>query len=123
MAPKGDGLGGESGFPDLKKSVKSKVVTPRGQEDLVIAIVGTDPEARQASLVEFGHKMVVGGTIPSGTPARVREASDPEKTGKGRVIGNVEPHPWFRPSYEASKPEIERIVIDELGELADATGD
>jgi len=116
-APKGDGVGGDSDFPDLKKSVKSKVLPAKGET--VVAIVGTAPAARQAHMVEFGHKMVVGGTISSGDPARVRPATDPKRTGKGRVIGSVQPHPFVRPSFDAAAPAIERILIDELAKLVD----
>lgn len=115
-APKGNGVGGDSRFPDLGKSVKSKTWA---KGTVVVGIVGTAPEAVQAHLVEKGHRMVVGGTVPSGKNNRIRKATDPDKTGKGTVIGDVAPHPWFRPSYDEAAPEIEQILLDELEMLVD----
>lgn len=114
-APKGTG-GGDPDLPELSKSVATKHIE---RDDVQIAIVGTIPEAQQAYLVEFGHRMVLGGTVPSGKPERTRTAADPEDTGKGRVVGEVAPHPWFRPAQEAAEPQIERILIDGLAKLVD----
>jgi len=114
-APKGDGIGGEEGFPELKKEIKAVV---RKYDKLTLAVIGPTVEARQAHLVEFGHKMVVGGTISSGDPARTRKAKDPNRTGKGRVVGLVEPKPFVRPGAEKSKPQVERTMVDVLKQLA-----
>lgn len=115
-APSGNGVGGDPRFPNLAASVKSKTWT---KGTVVVGIVGTAPEAVQAHLVEKGHRMVVGGTVPSGKNNRIRKAANPDKTGKGRVIGDVAPSPWFRPSYEEAGPEIEQTLLDELEMLVD----
>lgn len=100
----------------LRKAVAAKVVEKR---EVVIGIVGTGRTVSQAYLVEYGHRMVMGGTIPSGRNNRVRAAKDPARTGQGRVVGEVAPQPWFRPAFDATAPQIERILLEELGKLVE----
>jgi len=98
--PRNQGTGGDPQFPDLRKEIKSKVVH-RGER--WTAIVGASVQARHAHLVEFGHRMIVGGTIASG----------------GRMIGFVEPHAFVRPSFEQFQPESEQILLEELRTVVD----
>jgi len=97
-APVGTEPSGE--FPPLKESIKTKVVE-RGER--IVAIIGPDSKARHAHLVEYGHRMVVGGPLKSG----------------GRVVGFVEGRPWFRPARDRAVPETERIFLEELRKAID----
>jgi HK97 gp10 family phage protein len=97
-APVGTEPGGD--FPPLKQSVKTKVVE-RGER--IVAIIGTESKARHAHLVEYGHRMVVGGSL---------------KTG-GRVVGFVQPRPWFRPARDQAIPEVEKTFLEELEKVVD----
>lgn len=102
--------GGDPEFAPLKKQINKRAMKSRelksGEVGTVVRVV-----SRHAHLVEYGHRAVLGGTIASGSPARIRKAKDPERTGKGRVIGFVEPHPFFRPGQIAAGPQIDREVI------------
>jgi len=109
MVPDNVSGGGDPSFQELKQAIKAKVIV-RG--DAFTAIVGPTVQAQHAHLLEYGHQMVLGGTIDSG--GRVRRAKDPDRTGKGRVIGFVEPSPFVRPSFEIVSQEMEGVLLDEL---------
>lgn len=49
-------------------------------------------KAMVALWVEYGHRLVRGGRL----------ASKKNKSGKGTVIGQVPPHPFLRPAFEAA---------------------
>jgi len=112
--PKNSSGGGAPELPALRRSVKTKV---KSYDEYVLGIVGTTSMAFHAHLVEFGHRLVRGGTIESG--GRVRKAKDPDRTGKGRVVGEVAPHPFIRPAAEAMGPQAERILIEHLRQLVE----
>jgi len=112
-APKEDGT--------LKKSIKVKM---RSKPGFTTGRIGTDPRVfPQAFLVEFGHKLVLGGTISSG--GRVRPAKNNDRTGKGRVIGQVGPNPFGRKTYaqvkgpviESARQEILKAIELEAAKL------
>jgi len=56
--------------------------------------------APHAHLVEFGHRQVTGGRL---------------RTGRGRVIGSVPPHPFFRPAVDATKAIVQDRAGKEVG--------
>jgi len=91
----------------LKKSIKVRRFKARRGRG-IFAQIGSDPRVfNHAHLVEFGHRMVLGGTISSG--GRVRKADNPDRTGKGRVVGFVGPTPFARRTYaKVDGPVIEK---------------
>lgn len=75
--------------------------------NVVFAAVGEEAKgAQHAHLVEFGHRMVVGGSVARIT-GKQKGYAPPTKNkalrGAGRVVGQVPPHPWLRPVFEARK--------------------
>lgn len=97
-APRGWQPEGE--FPRLDVSIKTKIVE---RTDRITAIIGPDSKARHGHLVEYGHRMVVGGKLNAG----------------GRVVGFVEARPWFRPSRDRVAPEVEKIFLEALRKAVD----
>jgi HK97 gp10 family phage protein len=94
-APENTDAADEPEFPKLKESIAVKYTE---SEERVAAIVGPKKAARQGHLVEFGHRIVVGGKLGQG----------------GRIIGKASPQPWFRPARDAAEPEVERIILEAL---------
>jgi len=92
----------------LKKSVKVRRFKYRKRDGSIIARIGSDPRIfPHAHLVEFGHRVVLGGTISSG--GSVRPAKDTDNTGKGRVVGFAQPQPFARRTYaKVEGPVIEK---------------
>lgn len=99
----------------LSSRVTSKVVTYRST-NVVYAVTGPVAGDPHAHLVEFGHRMVVGGTVPRiGVKAgKTPRARNPKNTGKGRVVGQVPPHPFVRPAEDANKASVLATVSQEL---------
>jgi len=90
--------------------------------DLHVGVVGVRRGAKYknisniAHLLEFGHRMVVGGTVAriSGRKAgSIPKAKDPKRTGKGTVIGFVQPAPWFAVAAQAGLLQsLEKVNIE-----------
>jgi len=87
-------------FPPLKESIKVKV---KEYGEHIVAVIGPESKARHAHLVEYGHRMVVGGTLKAG----------------GRIVGFVQGRPWFRPARDQAVPEVERIFLEALRKVVD----
>jgi hypothetical protein len=82
---------------------------------------------RHAHLVEFGHRIVRGGTIPITstyttrggvvkTRTYTRKAKKEENRGKGQILGNTTPKPFMRAvidKYKAISPELLRESLAE----------
>jgi len=64
--------------------------------------------APHANLVEYGHNMVVGGSMPG------RKATKIERSGTGRIVGHVAPRPFLRNALKAEKKNAERIIMDKV---------
>lgn len=82
----------------LKSDVSIKKV--RG---LTVYLIGPGRyTSRAAHLVELGHRLVRGG--------RNRLLKNGKTKGSGAVVGQVPPHPYIRPAYEAgSTPALAAI--------------
>jgi hypothetical protein len=66
----------------------------RLKDGLVMALIGPRKGTRRAAhLVEYGHLLVKGGKLHIGPKG-------PE--GEGKIIGQVQQHPFLRPSFEVS---------------------
>lgn len=92
---------------------------------LVVAKVGYFGQGgAHGWLAEHGHRLVAGGTakrinrtrLDSGKADR---AASPANTGKGRVVGQVPPHPILLPAYEKSKERMEQVFAAEVITRAD----
>lgn len=98
----------------LRRSIRSKVFknTPGRAARLIST---KDPIAH---LVEFGHKLVVGGTL-KGSGGKTRTARNRFRTGKGRVIGFVSSRPdstkgFFRKGIEISEKKVQEAMFKSI---------
>lgn len=64
------------------------------KDGVVTAVVGPDYTSYVCQWLEFGHRLVKGGSSRIGPTGRLR--------GAGHEIGEVKPHPFIRRSYENS---------------------
>jgi HK97 gp10 family phage protein len=107
LAPKKSGL--------LKRSISSKTKTYKNTGN-VVGMIGGGPHAH---LVEFGHRIVTGGTaarISGKRRGKSDAATNKANTGKGSVVGFVPGRPFLRPAFIETKNESasiyrERILI------------
>ena len=100
---------------DKARGVLAKNITKRNKTYIrlgaVVTVVGAKwSEAPHAHLVEFGHRMVVGGTVE-----RLRGGTTPlsKQTGKrggGRVVGFVKAKPFMRPAFDSTKGQVMAIA-------------
>ena len=119
----------------------SKYKTKFG-ESLKGAQIGRDP-ANYAHLIEYGHKIVIGGTTSrngggaAGVSRRGRLAAWAQYKGRtsfqrkmrkwgvtfarfigirgaGKVVGVVKARPFMRPAYEATRAQVNAILKREL---------
>jgi len=93
----------------IARAIGTRIRKYRGG-DIHVGVTGVRRGAKYkdisniAHLLEFGHRMVVGGTVEriSGRRAGTTpKAKDPKRTGKGRVVGFVQPAPWFEVAAQA----------------------
>lgn len=89
----------------LKRSIRLRIDTRRG---LRVAISG----APQGHLVEYGHRMVVGGRVSRLRTTRFSVRMHPSKVGQ--VVGQVAPHPFAGPVVNAAQDKIAQAVSDEV---------
>jgi len=76
-----------------------------GKRDALHAVVEVGTKKPTAHLVEFGHRMVVGGKLGSG----------------GRVVGQVPAYPFLRPAADENMEATVQIIGESLGhEIEDA---
>lgn len=101
LAPKDSG--------DYRKSIgKKKKSYPRSK----VVWIGVGPikgrnNAYLGHLIEYGHRMVTGGTVARLSGRRKGRADAAGKqTGTGRVVGFVPPHPHLRPAMQRNKGAV-----------------
>ena len=63
----------------------------------VIVHIGPGKEGWYGRLLEFGHAIVRG-----------------RRKAEKRVIGQVPPHPWLRPAFDATKEQAQKLMADEF---------
>lgn len=116
---------------DMKSRVKSKtgnLVTSIGRTRQplstakVLGHVKVGPRIKggykgfHGYLVEEGHRVVLGGSLPSSQTKSGRQypAKDPARTGKGRIVGKAQKHPFFQPAVDANIDKAGVMVWKEL---------
>jgi HK97 gp10 family phage protein len=88
----------------LKSSIRVSV--QRLSDFMVRALIGPKGYAsRVAHLVEYGHRLVKGGTSRVGAMGAV---------GSGKQIGDVPAHSFLRTSYEATAQRVLSAFRDEV---------
>jgi hypothetical protein len=114
----GRSLGSDSlDVGEMKENIRVKLAKDEGEQVALIGPMGEDGRiAKAAYLVEYGHRMVVGGK------SRLNAAG--QFVGSGHALEqDVPPHPFLRPSYEASVREsLEAVAVvctEELRKAAD----
>ncbi|RZU39327.1 HK97-gp10 family putative phage morphogenesis protein [Edaphobacter modestus] len=89
------------------------VTMTRSDQGNIAAIVGPGKLTRHAAnWVEYGHRMVTGGrstVIKSGRNAG-------KTKGPGSAVGDVDPHPFIRPAFEATAEQVAQTIADTLAE-------
>jgi len=88
----------------LHQTISRRTKRYNAGQTVYIAVGPKWPGGAHGYLVEYGHRMVVGGTVEriSGKQAgKTPKARNEDRTGKGRVVGQVPPHPWYRPAFDA----------------------
>jgi hypothetical protein len=93
---------------------RSKTLSASG---MIRVSVGEISNMPHGWLVEYGHRMVVGGTVAriSGKQAgKAPKAKRQGMTGKGRVVGQVEPHPWISIAFERSSAQMMSVFETEV---------
>ena len=88
-----------------------RATAPRSDKDgIVTSRIGAGKKvARQAFLVEYGHRLVKGGGS--------RVLADGRLQGAGREIGSVPAYPALRDAYEASAREAQEACVATVGQL------
>ena len=102
-----------AGLPHVRDLIDYRVGTKNG---VTAAVIGPKKDNRgkpHGHLLEFGHRMVAGGSIArestkkkKGTP----RAKNPERTGKGTVIGFVQAYPFMDPALKDTESQFPRII-------------
>lgn len=106
-APVKDTTGGR--LPD--GALKSDIVIKFKRDDngTQYAVVGPDKLTKfVARLVEYGHRMVIGG--------RSRKLVNGKTRGPGKEVGMVEEHPFIRPAYESTRIEAANVIATTLAD-------
>lgn len=84
------------------------VKVKRSDQGNISAIVTPDKlTAHAANWVEYGHRLVEGGR------SRVN-AKTGKTSGPGKEVGNVAPHPFIRPAFEATRDEVTQTICTTL---------
>ena len=106
---------------DLQGSITTIVKTYPSQH---VVFSATGPRSSggktyfpQAHLLEFGHRMVVDGTVERRRTAQTGKgrvhttgAARSGSRGGGRVVGFVPPQPFARPAEDSNKAAVSRIL-------------
>lgn len=85
-----------------------------GERDARHAVVEVGTKKPTAHLVEFGHRMVVGGQV-GGRRVLQRGPRKGETVGGGRVVGFVPAYPFLRPAADENAETSVRLIGDFLG--------
>lgn len=94
---------------EVKASIKVRSRTSRaGNPYALVGPTGkADGAARVAHLVEYGHRMVVGGK------SRLNAVGKLVGSGKAKAE-DVPPHPFLRPAYEESAKASQEVVAQTI---------
>jgi len=100
----------------LKDSIKRRTLRRRY---IVKAEVYTD--APHAHLVEYGHRIVVGGTL---SPRKSKRGW--KYSGAGRVIGRTNDYPFMRPAIDENVDRVigifQEVVAEALAKAEEKAG-
>lgn len=66
-------------------------------------------------LVEKGHRVVKGGTMPSPNTGKIRPSKIEGRTGRGFVVGQAEPHEFLEPAFKESANLVYENFSREMG--------
>jgi len=94
---------------DLKESLAKKRKQYVRRRTCWVGVGPSGKTGQQGWLVEYGHRIVVGGTtarISGRDKGKTPKAANQANTGKGRVVGMVPPKPFLRPAFEANKAKV-----------------
>lgn len=87
-----------------------------------LTVVGPQhPAGAHGHLVEHGHRMVVGGSVKP-LPGSQRVSAPTARggrTGKGRVVGHVQPYPFLAPAAAETAQQVEQMVIATVTEAVE----
>jgi HK97 gp10 family phage protein len=83
----------------LKTDIQKEIV--KETKARVQIEIGPGDKGWYARLVEFGHKIVVGGTLRS-------------KSSPGKVVGEVPPHPFMGPAFDRKHEEAQKKAAEVL---------
>jgi HK97 gp10 family phage protein len=90
-------------------AIKADIVIKMKRDDQgnPIAVVGPDEYTRRiAGFVEYGHRLVRGGYN--------KELANGKTRGPGKVVGQVDEHPFIRKAYEATREEVATAIAETL---------
>jgi HK97 gp10 family phage protein len=83
-------------------------------DNLAIMIGPGKHTEHAARLVEYGHRSVTGGTSTKGKDGKYRGNGREVKAVNGVTGGQVPPHPFIRPAYEASRTGATDVLVKTL---------
>jgi len=86
-----------------------------GARDATHATVEVGTKKPTAHLVEFGHRMVVGGKLGARRVLQYGPRKG-EAIGGGRVVGFVPAYPFLRPAADENAETSVRLIGESLGE-------
>lgn len=93
----------------------------RRNEPVLEVRVKAAKRAPHLHLVELGHDIVKGGTVPRKQGGKTPQAIDPSKTGKGRVVGRVAGRPFLSRGGKYSEPqqraEMNKAIVKAIKKL------
>jgi len=96
---------------DLKRYLKRKIKS-YSKNATIFGMVGPEKhKAPHAHLVEFGHRIVVGGTVARKDGSL---KGGGKNRGAGRVVGFVPPRPFLRPAFQQNKENMLRRYRQKL---------
>lgn len=94
----------------IKKGIAKKTKTYNN--GTIFTIIGVS--GPHGHLLEFGHRLVAGGTIARLRGGKTPKAADPSKTGQGHVVGHVRAHPFVRPAWDEGASKMQSKLTAEL---------
>lgn len=100
---------------DKARGVLAKNLTKRTKTyvrlgAVVTVIGGKWSDAPHAHLVEFGHRMVVGGTVERLKGGLIGISKRTGRRGGGLVVGQVAAKPFMRPAFDSTKGQAMAIA-------------
>jgi HK97 gp10 family phage protein len=100
----------------LFETVIDKIKTYKGNQ-IVYGMVGVT--APHSWLVEHGHRLVKGGSVRRVNTlrkdyGRADRTVQAENKGRGRVVGQVPPHPYLAPAEKQAMPQVQAIFVEEV---------